>query len=264
MMLMYNLASSSSGNSSLICSDKTKILVDVGISLKVLKQRLKSVGESVDEIDAVLITHEHSDHVKGLGVLSRKLALPIYLTMGTADEIADKTALGAIDDDLFNYIKSDNEFFIKDLKVKPLKISHDAVAPVAYRISGNKKSVAIVTDLGCYDDYLVENLKGLDAILLESNHDVKILQAGAYPFELKRRILSDIGHLSNETAAEFLKKIYHIGLKNVVLGHLSVENNLPELALANMENAMFLGETARREHLKIMVAPKDDVLRTVI
>lgn len=261
---MYNLASSSSGNCSLVCSDETKILIDVGISLKALKQRLNSIDMIVDEIDAVLITHEHSDHIKGLGVLSRKYALPVYLTMGTANEIVKKPALGAINDDLFNYVKGDKEFFIKDLKIKPLKIPHDAVSPVAYRINNNKKSLAVITDLGCYNDYLIENLQGLDAILLESNHDVKVLQAGSYPFELKRRILSDIGHLSNEASAEFLKKIYHKGLKNVVLGHLSRENNLPELALSNMENAMFLGGIAKKESLKIVVAPRDDVLKTVV
>lgn len=263
-MLMYNLASGSTGNCSLVCSNKSKILVDIGISLKALKQRLKDVGESVDGIDAVLITHEHSDHIKGLGVLLRKFALPVYLTMGTAREIINKTSLGVINDDLFRYIKSDVEFFIKDFKIMPLKISHDAADPVAYRINNNKKSLAVITDLGCYDDYLVKNLQGLDAILLESNHDVKILQTGNYPFELKRRILSDIGHLSNEASAEFLKKLYHIGLKNVILGHLSEENNFPELALTNMENAMFFEETAKKEHLKISVAPKDRVLKTII
>lgn len=263
-MLMYNLASGSTGNCSLVCSNKSKILVDIGISLKALKQRLKDVGESVDGIDAVLITHEHSDHIKGLGVLLRKFALPVYLTMGTAREIINKTSLGVINDDLFNYIKSDVEFFINDFKIMPLKISHDAADPVAYRINNNKKSLAVITDLGCYDDYLVKNLQGLDAILLESNHDVKILQTGNYPFELKRRILSDIGHLSNEASAEFLKKLYHIGLKNVILGHLSEENNFPELALTNMENAMFFEETAKKEHLKISVAPKNGVLKTII
>ena len=263
-MVMYNLASGSSGNCLLVCSNKAKILVDIGISLKALKQRLKEVGETVDEIDAGPITHEHSDHIKGLGVLSRKLSLPVYLTMGTAREIINKNALGAIDDDLFNYVKSDVEFSIKDFKINPLKISHDAADPVAYRINNNKKSLAVITDLGCYNDYLVKKLQRLDAILLESNHDVKILQTGNYPFELKRRILSDIGHLSNETSAEFLKKLYHKGLKNVILGHLSSENNFPELALANMENAIFFAGIAKKEYLKIAVAPKDGVLKTIV
>lgn len=263
-MIMYNLLSSSSGNSTLICTDESKILIDVGLSLKALKLKLKEIEIEPTDIDAVLITHEHSDHIKGIGVLARKLMLPIYLTKGTADEILKKSGVGAINDDLFHYVRADKELKINELVITPIAISHDAAEPVAYRIRCKKKSVAIITDLGCFTEHQVELLKGLDAILLESNHDVRILETGSYPYELKQRILSNRGHLSNPTAALFLKKIYHKGLKNVVLGHLSKENNLPELALENMKNAMYLDGTADEKALHIAVAPRDAILRTVI
>lgn len=119
---------------------------------------------------------------------------------------------------------------VGDLKIRPFKIDHDAADPVAYRVENGKKSVAVATDMGHYDEYIVENLKGLDAVLLESNHDVRMLETGPYPYHLKRRILGDRGHLSNENAGRLLNRILHDHLKKIFLGHLSRENNYPELA----------------------------------
>lgn len=261
-MKMYNLVSSSSGNCTLVCSENAKVLIDVGMSRKALKESLERIGCGIEEIDGIILTHEHTDHIKGLGVVSRAYALPIYATKGTIREVQTKSGIGAISDTLFHDIKADEEFEIKDIRIQPMAISHDAAEPIAVKLSAENKNLALVTDLGCFDNYLQNQLQGLDGLLLESNHDVSMLQAGSYPFQLKRRILGDYGHLSNFSAAELLKSIWHKGLKHVVLGHLSKENNMPELALQNMKNEMFVYGNAKEDLLEIKVAPVSQVLET--
>lgn len=263
-MIMYNLASSSSGNCSLICSNEAKILVDVGISGKALKDSLERIGCAMEDLDAVVVTHEHSDHIKGLGVISRKYGLPIYATSGTIYEILVRPSTGVIPDVLFHPIKADEDFEIKDIRLSPFAVSHDAAEPVAFRFSSDQKRLAIVTDLGSYDAYVANRLQGLDAVLIESNHDIHMLQVGSYPFELKRRILGDFGHLSNLVAGRLMKEIYHKDLKHIVLGHLSKENNLPALALENMKNEMFLDGKADRGNLNIRVASVSEVIETLV
>ena len=182
------------------------------------------------DIDGIFITHEHADHIAGLGVLGRKYGIPIYATKGTINAIKNLNAVGEIPDELFCPISADEKIVIKDLVCNPMRISHDAAEPVAYRIQHGKKRVGIITDLGNYNDYTVESLKGMDALLLEANHDVNMLQVGPYPYYLKQRILGDRGHLSNERAGQLLCSLLHDKLQSVMLGHLSKENNLPELA----------------------------------
>ena len=162
--------------------------------------------------------------------MARKYEVPIYATTGTLEEIQKMGNLGKIDPALFREVKEDVKLTIKDLTVNPMKISHDAAQPVGYRIAYGDKKVGICTDLGVYNDYTVECLKGMDALLLEANHDVKMLQVGPYPYYLKQRILGDRGHLSNENSGKLLCRILHDKLQAIVLGHLSKENNLPELA----------------------------------
>lgn len=229
-MRLCSIASGSSGNCIYAGSDSTHVLVDVGISGKRTEAGLRELNLSMRDIDGIFITHEHSDHIAGLGVLSRKYEIPIYATKGTIDAIKRCSSIGNIPEELFVPICADEKIIIKDLICNPMKISHDAAEPVAYRISHGKKKIGIITDLGNYNDYTVESLKGMDALLLEANHDVRMLQVGPYPYYLKQRILGDRGHLSNERAGQLLSHLLHDKLQAVVLGHLSKENNMPELA----------------------------------
>lgn len=229
-MRFCSIASGSSGNCIYTGSDATNILIDAGISAKKTIEGLCKLDVKPGELDGILITHEHSDHIKGIGILCRKYNIPIYATKGTIEGIKSASSLGEIDDALFNVVKADEKFFIKDLCINPMKISHDAKDPVAYRVSYEDKRVAVVTDLGYFDDYTVESLKGVDILMAEANHDIRMLQVGPYPYYLKQRILSDHGHLSNENAGRMISRLLHDDMKAIFLGHLSKENNLPELA----------------------------------
>lgn len=229
-MRLCSIASGSSGNCIYVGSDTTHLLVDVGISGKRTEAGLKELGLKMEDIDGIFITHEHSDHIAGLGVLARKYGTPLYATKGTIQAIQKTTVLGRIPEELFHTVRADEKIIIKDMVCNPMKISHDAAEPVAYRLQHGKQRVGIVTDLGTYNEYTVESLRGMDALLLEANHDIKMLQVGPYPYHLKQRILGDRGHLSNERAGQLLCSLIHDNLKAVMLGHLSKENNLPELA----------------------------------
>ncbi len=229
-MRICPIASGSSGNCIYVGSDNTHIIVDCGISGKKTVAGINALDLSMDDISAILITHEHSDHIGGVGVLARRYGIPIYTTPLTADAILSSSWVGKIDPFLFNDVAPDVPFMIGDITINPLKVSHDAVDPVAYRFSSGEKKGAIVTDLGYYNDYIVNGLKGLDVLMIESNHDINMLQVGPYPYPLKQRILSDRGHLSNESAGRLLCEVLHDDMKHIILGHLSHENNLPELA----------------------------------
>lgn len=229
-MRICSIASGSSGNCIYVGSDTTHLLVDVGISGKKTEAGLKELDLSMRDIDGIFITHEHADHIAGLGVLARKYEVPIYATGGTIEAIRKCSGVGEIPEELFQRVRADEKIIIKDIVCNPMKISHDAAEPVAYRISHGREKIGIITDLGTYNDYTVECLRGMDALLLEANHDVNMLQVGPYPYYLKQRILGDRGHLSNERAGQLLCDLLHDNLKAVMLGHLSKENNLPELA----------------------------------
>ncbi len=252
-------ASGSSGNCTYAGSENTHILVDVGISGKRVESALNDAGLCGRDLNGILVTHEHSDHICGLGVISRKYGIPIYATEKTIDAIMKDRSVGSIDRGLFNVIRADNKFMIGDLTINPMKISHDAADPVGYRIFYGKKKVAVCTDLGKYDEYTVDCLSGLDAVLLEANHDVKMLQLGPYPYSLKMRILGDRGHLSNENSGRLLSRILHDNMKYVFLGHLSKENNLPELAYeaVKMEVTLSPVNDYRGDDFRISVAKRD-------
>lgn len=229
-MRLCSIASGSSGNCIYVGTDTTHLLVDTGISRKKIEEGLGALELSLRDIDGILITHEHADHISGLGVVVRKQEIPIYATRGTIQRIRESGSLGAIPDELFQEVREEERFTIKDILVSPMQISHDAAQPVAYRFRHDRKQIGIITDLGTYNDYTVECLKGMDAVLIEANHDVRMLETGPYPYYLKQRILGSRGHLSNELSGRLLSRILHDDLKAVVLGHLSKENNLAELA----------------------------------
>ncbi|MDR0923342.1 MAG: MBL fold metallo-hydrolase [Hungatella sp.] len=259
-MRLVSIASGSSGNCIYVGSDSTHILVDAGISNKRIELGLNEIGIKGSELTGIVITHEHSDHTKGLGVLARKYGVPIYGTRETLEEISKQKYLGEYPRELFCAIRPDVDFNVGDLEVKPFSIDHDASNPVAYRIQHDRKSVAVATDMGHYDQYIIEHLQGLDAVLIESNHDVNMLQAGPYPYYLKRRILGDHGHLSNENAGRLLCCILHENLKKVLLGHLSKENNYEELAYETVRLEITEGDNPfKASDFSIAVAKRDQM-----
>lgn len=229
-MRFLSIASGSSGNCIYTGSDSTHILIDAGISGKRTEAGLNMIGIKGSELDGIFITHEHSDHIGGLGVLARKYGIPIYASEGTLRGIKLYRGTMDIDDNLLHPIKADEKVIIKDITVNPMKISHDANEPLAMRIYNEGRKAAIITDLGCYDDYTVGSLLGMDILLCEANHDIRMLETGPYPYPLKRRILSDRGHLSNEAGGRLISSLLCDNTKHIILGHLSKENNLPELA----------------------------------
>lgn len=259
-MRLCSIASGSSGNCVYVGSEATHLLVDTGISGKRIEQGLRELELTPRDLDGILITHEHADHINGLGVMARKYEIPIYATEGTIQAILQSGGIGKVEEALFHPVKEDEKFILKDLTINPMHISHDATQPVAYRISYGNKKIGICTDLGVYNEYTVECLKGMDALLLEANHDVNMLQVGPYPYYLKQRILGDRGHLSNENSGRLLCRILHDGLRTVLLGHLSKENNLPELAYESVRMEINMDDNPYRAgDFDIQVAKRSEM-----
>lgn len=259
-MRFCSIASGSSGNCIYIGNDNTHLLIDTGISKKKIEEGLYKLGLTGDDITAILITHEHVDHIQGLGVFCRKYPVPIYATRGTVQGILDYKGLGKLPAELLHEITVGETFGIQDIQVYPFAISHDANEPSAYRVEYADKKVAIATDLGEYDDTIISNLQGLDGILLEANHDVHMVEVGPYPYPLKQRVLGSRGHLSNELSGRLLCDILHDKLQFIVLGHLSKENNFPELALETVKLEVTLGKNPYQgEELPLTVAERDGI-----
>ena len=263
-MKMCSIASGSSGNCIYIGTQAAHLLVDAGISGKKTIEGLNSLGLTGNDLDGILITHEHADHISGLGVMCRKFGIPVYGTRGTISAIKKRGGLGRIDDSLFHVVNADEKFTLKDITVNPMKISHDAAEPVAYRFQYGTKRMAVATDLGIYDDYTVECLKGTDVLLLEANHDINMLQVGPYPYYLKQRILGNRGHLSNELSGKLLCRLLHDKLKSVILGHLSLENNLAELAYETVRLEISMSDNPYKpEDFPIYVASRSAMSQLV-
>lgn len=229
-MKLCSIASGSSGNCIYIGSQTTGLLVDTGISKKRIEQGLLEIAVDPEGLQGILITHEHSDHIQGLGVMSRKYHLPIFGTKGTIEAIKATRSLGQIEESLYHVINKDETFAVGDMEIHAISTSHDAADPVAYQFQCDGKRGAVITDLGTYDEHIIDSLQQLDLLLLEANHDVRMLQVGSYPYYLKQRILGNRGHLSNDSSAQLLCELIHGKMKHVLLGHLSKENNMEELA----------------------------------
>lgn len=263
-MRLCSIASGSSGNCIYVGSENTHLLVDTGISRKRIEEGLKELEIKGEELGGILVTHEHADHIQGLGVFSRKYGVPIYATPGTMQGIKECKTLGKMPEGLYHEIQVDTDFILGDIKVHPFAISHDANEPSGYRFEQGEKSVAVATDLGKYDEYTVENLKNLNAVLLESNHDLHMLEVGPYPYYLKQRVMGERGHLSNELSGRLLCDILHNGLKNVMLGHLSKENNYAELAYETVKLEVTLGDNPfKGEEIPISVAKRDTISQVI-
>lgn len=241
-MRFCSIASGSSGNCILVGSQNSHILIDAGISGKRIREGTQELGIRPEEMDGIFITHEHMDHIQGLGVMARRHGLPIYATAKTLNAIRANRTLGTIDEGLFHVVRPDEPLAVGDLTVEPIRVSHDAADPVMYVVRHGAQSAAVVTDLGKYDQYLIDKLQGIHVLLLEANHDVRMLEMGNYPYPLKQRILSERGHLSNETSGRFLGELLHDETKAVVLGHLSKENNYEKLAYETVRLEVTLGD----------------------
>lgn len=264
-MRLCSIASGSSGNCIYAGSDHTHLLVDTGISKKRIEEGLRALDVKGEELSGILITHEHVDHIQGLGVFSRKYGVPIYASPGTLRGIQNCKSIGKMPEGLYHEIQADETIEIGDVQIHPFRISHDANEPTGYRMSSGGKAVAVATDLGKYDAYTVRNLKNLDAILLESNHDIHMLEVGPYPYPLKQRVLGERGHLSNELSGRLLCDILHGGLKKVFLGHLSKENNYEQLAYETVKLEVTLGDNPYKgEDIPISVAKREGMSEIVV
>lgn len=260
MLELCSIASGSSGNCICVGSEDCHVLVDAGISGKKIENGLNAIGLTARELQGILITHEHIDHVAGLGVMARRYGLPMYATQGTIDAICQMSSVGRIEPELFHPISSEEDFTIGDLEIHPIPISHDAADPVAYRMSCGGKRLAVATDMGTYNEELVGELSYLDLLLLEANHDINMLETGPYPYPLKQRILGDRGHLSNERSGQLLSSLLHDHFGAVMLGHLSRENNYAELAYETVRLEVAEGENPyRADDFPVYVAPRDTV-----
>ncbi|NLM73032.1 MAG: MBL fold metallo-hydrolase [Clostridiaceae bacterium] len=236
MIKVCSLFSGSSGNCIYVSCDDTAILIDAGVSGKKIEEALSSIGESFSNISAIFITHEHNDHISGAGILSRRYNLPIYANLHTWKKM--RPFLGKISPANIRYIDVDTPLTVGEIGVRSFPIPHDAVCPVGYNLFIDGKKITIATDIGHMNRELLTNLEKSDMILLESNHDIEMLKTGRYPWYLKQRILSDIGHLCNDIAGKVVAYLAEQGTKRFLLGHLSKENNFPELAYRTVCNAL--------------------------
>lgn len=236
-MFVSILASSSRGNAAYIETKKEKILVDAGLSAKKIETALSEIGKSMKDINHLFVTHEHSDHIRGVGVLARRYPkMLIYANQKTAEVMATK--VGDIPIDQMVDFEPGKTISFGDVDVESFGVSHDAILPQFYQFHSEDKSFAILTDTGYVSDKIKYQIRNADMYLFESNHDLEMLRMGRYPWPLKQRILSDRGHLSNEESGDALSELIGVKTKQIFLGHLSPENNLKPLARLTVANIL--------------------------
>jgi phosphoribosyl 1,2-cyclic phosphodiesterase len=230
-----SLGSGSRGNATLIEYAETCLLLDCGFTVKETELRLQNFNKSPADLAAIVVTHEHSDHIKGVGALARKYKLPVYMTSGTyqSGRFGNLTTL--------NLINSHKSFQINQITVHPIPVPHDAREPCQFVFQNGKKRLGVLTDLGSITPYVRQQYTGLDALLLECNHDPDLLREGPYPYPLKQRILGDYGHLSNAQAAQLLGAIDIDSLQHLVVSHISQQNNTVEHVSAELMRAIPCG-----------------------
>lgn len=258
------LASGSRGNSAVLSSSQTHLLVDAGLSCREICKRMKSLGLDAHCLSAILITHEHADHIAGLRVLAKKFNVPIFMTPAThrawakalRDENGDTPEIGKLE-----VFASGHRFQVGDIEVTPFTIPHDAVDPVGFRFRVEGVKVAIATDLGYLPVSVLDHLRGCEVLVIESNHDLEMLRGGPYPWSVKQRVMSRVGHLSNEALADFFSRDYDGSAAYVVLAHLSEQNNHPEVARRAAEHA--LGTRRTLLHNRVLLASQDQPLEPI-
>jgi len=259
------LASGSRGNCAVVASARTRILVDAGISCRETFKRMRGLGDDPQSLAAILITHEHSDHVYGLATLARKLRIPVFMTGAThaawaralRNQNGERPKL-----DKFESFESGHGFQVGDIAVRPFTIPHDAADPVGFTFRAEGVKVSVATDLGYMPVSVRDHLRGSDVLVLESNHDVEMLRGGPYPWSVKQRVMSRVGHLSNHALADFFCNDYDNRAAFVVLAHLSEQNNHPEIARREAEKAL-----ASRGGLfqnRVLLAPQTEALEPIV
>ncbi len=230
------LGSGSSGNATLVSDGDTHILVDVGLSGREAVRRLGECGLAPDQVSAIVVSHEHGDHCRGVAPFVKHLNIPIFMTDGAYGRCVE---LGmTIDDRKRQRIESGSAFEVCGLLFTPFAVPHDAADPIALTIEKDGIKIAVVLDLGYITNLVVERLKGCDGIILESNHDISMLQVGPYPWALKQRVKGKLGHLSNNDVSSYLSSGFDGRARHVILAHLSEKNNLPDLAMLSARRAL--------------------------
>lgn len=258
------LASGSRGNCALIASSSTRILLDAGISCRETFKRLKTLGEDPRQLSAILITHEHSDHVYGLLTLAKKLSIPVFMTAPThhAWGRALRNELGEIPElARMEFFQAGRHLQIGDIAITPFTIPHDAADPVGFTFRVDGVKIAFATDLGYLPPNVSDHLSGCDVLVMESNHDLEMLRGGPYPWSVKQRVMSRVGHLSNESLADFFARDYDGSATYIVLAHLSEQNNHPELARRAAEKA--LGPRRTLLHNRVLLASQAEPMQPI-
>ena len=236
MMKFCPVASGSSGNCCYIGTETTHLLVDAGLSGKRIEAALTSIG--INSVSGILVTHEHSDHVSGAGILSRRYNLPVYATKNTWRFLLRHGTIGNISTELRKTVTPGQPELIGDIEIIPFDVPHDASHPVGYCFHSNGYKAAVATDIGYVTDTIRELLHNTDVLLIESNHDVEMLRNGKYPSALKERVMGSRGHLSNVATGALLAEIFSDTCRHIFLGHLSEENNRPMIALNTVQNIL--------------------------
>lgn len=255
MLNFCSLYSGSSGNSLLVSTENTNILIDAGVSSKKIETALNNLDVDPYKLNGILITHEHSDHIQGLGTFAKKFDLPVYVNQKTLDAMPNQKE--KIAEKNINIIKIEEKFEINDLKIKPFSIPHDAANPCGFCIFKDNKKMSIATDIGHMTNGILKNLEDSLFVLLESNYDPEVLMYSKYPYPLKNRIRGPIGHLSNQDAGKTISCLLHSGLKQAMLGHLSKESNFPELAYKTVVEDL-ISNNYDENSLNLYVAKRDE------
>lgn len=254
-MRLTSLFSGSSGNCLLVEEGYTKFLIDAGLSGIKIRNALCSIGVDPCEISAILVTHEHSDHIAGVGILSRKFNLPIYSNFETQNSMLP--FLGTVKDENLRLFENYEPFEIGELRITAFESSHDAADPVGFRITDGNRTLVVATDIGTITPKIASNIFGAASVFIEANHDIKMLREGSYPYYLKQRILSERGHLSNEDCGLFCRELIENGTERVMLGHLSLENNTPNIAFDTVDGKISKHKIKRGLDYLLGVARRD-------
>jgi phosphoribosyl 1,2-cyclic phosphodiesterase len=256
-MKVCSIASGSSGNCIYVGDEKNHILIDAGVSRKRIVEGLQEIGVAPEMLDAIFVTHEHTDHIQGINMMVKLFGTPVFATGGTLDGICMKDKKGDIGKEKLYQLYADEPVRIGNMKIMPFRMSHDAAEPVCYTVESSGQKVGIATDLGMFDDYIIDHLAGCDILLLEANHDISMLEAGKYPYQLKCRILGDRGHLSNEASGKLLCRLSQNKLKYAFLAHLSKENNYPQLAYEAVKCQIWEETGLQTLPFELMVAERE-------
>lgn len=260
MLNFTSLYSGSTGNSLLVQSENTNILIDTGVSAKKITDALISFDTDITKIDAIVVTHEHTDHVNSLGTISSKYNIPVYANLKTWDYMPKQSVkISDCNKKIFNINES---FEINDLKINSFSIPHDAASPCGFTILKDNKKISVATDIGHMTKNILDSIEGSNFLMLESNYDPEILKCCSYPYKLKTRIAGPNGHLSNEMAGKTISYLMNSGLNNVILGHLSKENNFPELAYKTVVDEL-ISTNLDTNSISLSVASREKPSKTI-